>query len=207
VKDNKGSKNHWETVYRQKAVEETSWHQPSPKMSLWMIGRTAVSVETPIIDIGGGASLLADHLLGLGYRDVTVLDISRAALEQAQSRLGDRSKQLNWIEADVTRFRPARPYGMWHDRAAFHFLTDAEDQQRYASVLEEALEPGGQAIIATFSPQGPKKCSGLDIVRYDAQKIEKTLGPAFRLLEQQEDLHTTPAGREQRFNYFRILKI
>jgi trans-aconitate methyltransferase len=207
VKDNVERKDHWESVYRQKAVEETSWHQPSPKMSLIMIGRTAVSVKTPIIDIGGGASLLADHLLGLGYRDVTVLDISRAALEQAQSRLGDRSKQLNWIEADVTRFKPARQYGLWHDRAAFHFLTETGDRQKYARVLEKALEPGGQAIIATFSPQGPKKCSGLDIVRYDAQKIEKTLGPAFRLLEQQEDLHTTPAGREQRFNYFRILKI
>ena len=207
MKDNTERKDHWETVYRQKAVEETSWHQPSPEMSLTMIGQTAVSVETPIIDIGGGASFLADHLLELGYRDVTVLDISRAALEQARSRLGDRSEQLNWIEADITRFRPARQYGLWHDRAAFHFLTEAVDRQRYASVLEEALEPGGQAIIATFSPQGPKKCSGLDIVRYDAQKIGKTLGPAFRLLEQQADLHTTPAGREQRFNFFRILKI
>ena len=207
MKDNVGRKDHWETVYRRKAVEETSWHQPSPEISLKMIGETAASVETPIIDIGGGASFLADHLLGLGYRDVTVLDISRAALEQAQSRLGGRSNQLNWIEADITRFRPARQYGLWHDRAAFHFLTEAGDRQRYASVLEEALEPGGQAIIATFGPQGPKKCSGLDIVRYDAEKIEKTLGPVFRLLEQQDDLHTTPAGREQQFKYFRILKI
>ena len=207
MKDNVGSKNHWEAVYQQKAVEETSWHQPIPQLSLSMIGRTAVAVKTPIIDIGGGASYLADHLLDLGYSDVTILDISKAALEQAQARLGDCSNKLSWIEADVTRFRPARRYGLWHDRAAFHFLTEAGDQQRYVSVLEEALEPGGQAIIATFSPQGPKKCSGLDIVRFDAQKIRKTLGAAFRLLEQQESLHVTPGGKEQRFNCFRIRRI
>lgn len=202
-----GSKDHWESVYRQKAVEETSWHQPTPQMSLSMIGKTEASFDTPVIDIGGGASFLADHLLGLGYRDVTVLDISRAALEQAQARLRDRSEQLNWIEVDVTRFRPERRYGLWHDRAAFHFLTAAEDQQRYVSVLQESLESGGQAIIATFSPKGPSKCSGLDIVRYGARRIERALGPAFRLLEQQESLHITPGGREQRFNFFRILKI
>ncbi len=206
MKDNVGSKSHWDAVYQQKAVDETSWHQPVPEMSLAMIRRAAVSLETPVIDIGGGASFLADHLLDLGYGDVTVLDISRAALEQAQSRLGECSEQFSWIEADVTRFAPARRYGLWHDRAAFHFLTDAGDQKRYASVLEQALEPGGQAIIATFSPQGPKKCSGLETVRYDAPGIEKTLGPAFRLLEHQENLHITPRGQEQRFNFFRILK-
>lgn len=207
MKDNGGAKEHWESVYRQKSFDETSWHQPVPTESLSMIAGAGIDPDAPVIDIGGGASLLADRLLGLGYRDVTVLDISRAALEQAQARLGELSDQLSWIEADVTRFRPERRYRLWHDRAAFHFLTEASDQQSYARVLEEALETGGQAIIATFSPRGPEKCSGLDIVKYDAPRIESTLGPAFQLLEQQEHLHVTPAGREQWFNYFRLRKI
>lgn len=207
MKENVRSKKHWETVYRQKTVEQTSWHQSIPQMSLSMVAKAAESLDIPIIDIGGGASLLADHLLDHGYSDVTILDISGAALQQAQARLGDRSDQLNWIEEDVTRFRPARRYGLWHDRAAFHFLTEAGDQQRYASVLKDALESGGQAIIATFSPSGPKKCSGLDIVQYDTLKIESILGPAFRLLETQENLHVTPGGREQWFNFFRFLRL
>lgn len=207
VKDDVGNKNHWEMVYLQKAFDETSWHQPVPQMSLSMIANTEATLETPVIDIGAGASLLADHLLDLGFRDVTALDISAAALKQAQARLGNRSKMLHWIEADVLRFDPARRYGLWHDRAAFHFLTEAGDRQRYAGVLEKTLEPGGQAIIATFSPKGPKQCSGLDVIRYDAQKLEQALGPVFRIMERREEVHFTPAGREQRFNYFRILKI
>ena len=201
------TRQHWETVYQRKRFDETSWHQPVPRESLSAIEKADIALETPIIDIGGGASLLADHLLGLGYRDVTILDISSAALEQAHARLGDRAEQLSWIEADVTCFRPARRYGLWHDRAAFHFLTETGDRRRYVSVLEQAIEPGSQAIIATFSPHGPTQCSGLDIVQYDAHKMEKTLGPAFRLLGQQESRHTTPGGRKQRFNFFRIQKI
>lgn len=206
VKDKAGNRRHWEAVYKQKPYAETSWYEPVPQASLSMIENAAISFDTPIIDIGGGASLLVDHLLDLGYRDVSLLDISGSALEQAKARLGERSEQLKWIEADVTRFLPPARYGLWHDRAAFHFLTDTGDQQRYAGVLRQALEAGGQAIIAAFSPRGPRKCSGLDIVQYDARKIAETLGPVFRLLEQREHRHITPAGREQWFNYFRFVK-
>ena len=199
-------KSHWESFYLQKPVAETSWHQAIPQMSLEMVERADVSPDTAIIDIGGGASLLGDHLLERGFRDVTILDISRAAQVQAQTRLGEHSARLKWVEADVTRFKPQRRYGLWHDRAAFHFLTETEDRKKYASVLELTLDSGGQAIIATFSPSGPKKCSGLEIVQYDTASIEQALGPAFRLLEMQEDVHLTPDGREQRFNYFRFLK-
>jgi SAM-dependent methyltransferase len=198
-------KEHWDRVYTQKPFNQTSWHQAIPRRSLLMIAQAA-SLTTAIIDIGAGASLLVDHLLDRGFRDLSVLDVSGAALKQARSRLGERSKRLNWIEADVLEFIPGRSFGLWHDRAAFHFLTSMEDQQKYVSVLNQALEPGGQAIIATFSPEGPAKCSGLDIVQYNDSKMERVLGKSFRLLENQAELHVTPAGNEQAFNYFRFQK-
>lgn len=207
VEDNVRTRHHWETVYQEKRFDETSWHQPVPQESLLAIGEADIALDTPVIDIGAGASLLVDHLLDLRHRDLTILDISAAALAQARTRLGDRSKQVSWIEGDVLRFEPERRYGLWHDRAAFHFLTEPGDQQKYVSVLRDALGPGGQAILATFSPRGPKKCSGLDIVQYDARTIRKTLGPAFHLLHHREHRHITPAGGAQWFNYFRILRI
>lgn len=197
-------KHHWETVYGNKAAEETSWYQAIPHLSLSMIANAGLGPESALVDIGAGASLLVDHLLDQGYRDLTVLDISSAALAQASSRLGDRATRVTWIEADVTMFTPSRQFDLWHDRAAFHFLTEAEDRQRYLAVLQKALAPGGQAILATFAPGGPAKCSGLDIVQYDAERLGKELGPEFILVEQHEERHRTPAGGEQLFNFFRF---
>lgn len=203
---NQKRKGHWEKVFRQKSADQTSWHQDVPQLSLAMIARASLDFKTPIIDIGGGASLLVDHLLEQGYSDLTILDISVAALEQAKARLGNRAGVPVWVEADVTRFRPVRQFGLWHDRAAFHFLTDPEDRRSYVDVLTRALITRGQAVIATFSPQGPEKCSGLDIIQYDASRIGETLGPAYDLLEQREERHLTPSGGEQWFNYFRFQK-
>lgn len=199
-------KKHWEKVYRDKLPGETSWYQSDPLLSLSMIEHTGFGPAGSLIDIGGGASLLVDHLLDLGYRDLTVLDVSRAALAQAASRLENRAARVDWLEADVTQFKPARHFTIWHDRAAFHFLTADSDRQRYRVALKAALTPGGQAIIATFAPGGPEKCSGLPIVRYDSPRLLKALGPGFVLLEQQDEVHITPAGREQLFRFFRLGK-
>jgi SAM-dependent methyltransferase len=199
-------KQHWESVHGDKPAQQTSWYQTVPRLSLSMIAHTGFNHTASLIDVGGGASFLVDHLLDLGFRDLTVLDISRAALDQASERLGARASIVSWIEADVTRFAASRQFDIWHDRAAFHFLTATQERKRYVQVLRTALAPGGQAVIAAFAPRGPAKCSGLDIVRYDAEKLGGVLGPEFILEEQEEESHTTPANREQLFNFFRFRK-
>jgi 2-polyprenyl-3-methyl-5-hydroxy-6-metoxy-1,4-benzoquinol methylase len=178
-----------------------------PRISLSMIENTGLDHDAAVIDVGGGASLLVDHLLDRGFRNLTVLDISRAALDQACERLQDRVSRVDWIEADVTRFRSYRPFDLWHDRAAFHFLTGARDRRRYVEALENTVTPGGHVIIAAFAPSGPKKCSGLDILRYDAATLSDELGADFVLREQEEETHTTPQGREQIFNFFRFQRV
>jgi SAM-dependent methyltransferase len=197
-------KQHWESVYSDKLAQQTSWYQKEPRLSLLMIANAGLGHDAAVVDVGGGASLLVDHLLGLGYRDLSVLDISRAALDQARIRLGEAASRVNWIEADVTSYVPERQFDLWHDRAAFHFLTAREDRLQYAQVLRKSLAPGGQAVIAAFAPAGPVKCSGLDIVQYDAVKLGDELGPEFILEEQEEESHVTPANREQLFNFFRF---
>jgi len=196
-------KKHWEQVYGNKSPDETSWFQREPRLSLSMIANTGFGPEASVIDIGGGASLLVDHLLDRGYRDLSVLDISLAAQGQASQRLGERAEQIEWIEADVTTFNPVRRYDIWHDRAAFHFLISDRDRRSYVDVLRNSLAPGGQAIIATFAPGGPEKCSGLDIVQYDSGKLGRELGAEFMLQEQEEETHITPANRQQLFCFFR----
>jgi len=197
-------KRHWERVYGDKPAQQTSWHQEVPSLSLSLIANSGFGRDAALIDVGGGASLLVDHLLDQGYRDLSVLDISRGALDQARERLGDRACLVNWIEADITRFVADRRFDLWHDRAAFHFLTTPEDRLRYTQVLCKTLTPGGQAIIAAFALSGPAKCSGLDIVRYDGAKLGNELGPEFILQEQEEESHVTPAQRKQAFNFFRF---
>lgn len=197
-------KQHWEAVYSDKQVHETSWHQPVPGPSLGMIAAAAGGGKPGLIDVGGGASLLVDCLLDQGFRDLTVLDISALALEQARQRLGARASLVEWIEADVTAYTPARTFAIWHDRAAFHFLTAAQDRRRYVEVLRAALAPGGQAIIAAFALDGPERCSGLEIVRYDARGLGAELGPEFGLEEARSEVHLTPSGREQRFGFYRF---
>jgi len=197
-------KRHWEAVHTGKAPEETSWYQSTPGLSLSMIANTGFGPEASLVDVGAGASLLVDHLMDRGYRDLTVVDISSAALARARRRLGERAARVHWIEADVTAFVPARHFDVWHDRAAFHFLTEKQDREQYTAVMRKALRPRGQAIVATFAPGGPVKCSGLDIVQYDAGKLGRELGPGFVLEEQQSEQHVTPAGGQQLFNYFRF---
>jgi SAM-dependent methyltransferase len=197
-------KQHWEDVYSRKAPRETSWYQAMPATSLAMIRNATRASSASLIDVGGGASLLVDCLLDEGFHDVSVLDISQLALENAKQRLGSRSSEVQWIEADVTRFQPDRTWEVWHDRAAFHFLTDGADRRRYVEVLRRALAMGGQAVIAAFALDGPRKCSGLDIVRYDARSLGLEIGPDFELKEERLEVHLTPAGAEQRFGFYRF---
>jgi trans-aconitate methyltransferase len=195
---------HWEEVYRSKPAVETSWYQAEPTTSLDMIHNTGALADHGLIDVGGGASLLVDHLLQLGCRDLTVLDLSAEAMEQARQRLAAGARRVQWVVSDITEYVPDRHFGVWHDRAAFHFLTDPADRERYVQVLRSALWPGGQAIIAAFAPDGPERCSGLEIVRYDADAMGATLGNAFSLLEERRETHLTPLGREQRFGFYRF---
>lgn len=196
-------KRHWEEVYQRLEADQVSWYQAKPLLSLSLIAHAQIPMDAPIIDVGGGASLLIDHLLALGYQDLTELDVSRAALDQVAARMAGQATGVVFIEADVTRFEPDRRYRLWHDRAAFHFLTCEKDRRSYVRVLGKALLSGGDLVLAAFAPGGPKKCSGLDIVQYDAEKLGAELGQGFELQEWQAERHVTPAGGEQLFNFFR----
>jgi trans-aconitate methyltransferase len=196
-----GPREHWQNVYTTRRETEVSWFQESPSLSLDLIRSVGALGQAAIIDIGGGASRLVDALLDQGCRDVTVLDVSEAALAATRIRLGERAAGVHWIAADVTRWDPPRQYDLWHDRAAFHFLTDANDRAAYIERLGRALRSGGHAIIATFAPDGPERCSGLPIVRYDAAMLGATLGNRFALVESRREDHLTPTGTTQRFQY------
>ena len=198
-------KTHWEQVYQQKSPLDVSWYQTQPSMSLKLIEETGIEKQQRIIDVGAGASVLVDYLLKAGFSRLAVLDISAQSLQHAKTRLGENSHKIEWLEDDVTTFEPPHPYELWHDRAVFHFLTNAEDRNRYVQVLKKALVPNGHLIIATFAIGGPKKCSGLDIVQYDAESLCAELGDEFELLDVQNEAHITPANAEQKFTYFRFL--
>ncbi|MCF1743187.1 class I SAM-dependent methyltransferase [Paradevosia shaoguanensis] len=193
------STEHWQTVYTTKKEDEVSWFETSPEISLALIGKTSGGKRAAIVDIGGGASRLVDALLP--EHDVTVLDLSAAALDSARNRLGAAADNVGWVVSDVTRWHPTRAFDVWHDRAALHFLTDPEDQRAYVAVLKSALRPGGTAILATFAPDGPEKCSGLPVARHDADTLAALLGPGFKLQETLRHTHKTPWGSEQRFQY------
>jgi trans-aconitate methyltransferase len=192
---------HWQGVYTTKGEAEVSWFEESPALSLELIELAGVSSASAIIDIGGGASRLVDALVDRGFRAVAVLDLSAAALATAKARLGARASQVEWIVADVTAWQPTRLYDIWHDRAAFHFLTEARDRAAYVACLAKAVRPGGHAIIATFAPDGPERCSGLPVMRYDAESLAAVLGDAFRLVTSRRHEHTTPWGATQRFQF------
>ena len=197
-------KTHWEGVYGRRALDEVSWYQARPEKSLDLIRASGVGPEAPIIDVGAGASFLVDELLSTGFRDVTVLDISSEVLLKLRERLGRRAERVTLVQADVRAFRPTRRYAVWHDRAVFHFLVDQKDRARYVGVLKDALEPGGHAIIATFGPEGPERCSGLPVQRYSADSLARALGPGFELVESFLDLHRTPSGASQQFLFCRF---
>ena len=199
-------KEHWNQVYQTKAPDDVSWFQPCPATSLALIEATGMGKDDGIIDVGGGASVLVDFLLGKGFGKLAVLDISAAALAHAKERLGALAAHVEWLDADVTAFNPPHRFGIWHDRAVFHFLTDKEDRRKYIQVLKQTLVPKGHVIIATFAIDGPLKCSGLDVERYDASAIAAELGEEFRLLEQTDETHVTPWDKEQKFSYFRFVR-
>ena len=192
---------HWDQVYATKRETEVSWFEPEASLSLGLIKTRSESAADAVIDIGGGASRLVDALLDAGYSDITVLDLSNEALDASKRRLSGRASDVNWIVADVTDWQPSRRYHIWHDRAAFHFLTAADDQAAYVACLKKALHPGGYAIIGTFALNGPERCSGLPVARYDAETLGRTLGAGFDLAETRHLCHRTPAGRTQEFQF------
>jgi SAM-dependent methyltransferase len=195
-------KAHWEGIYEKKAPDEVSWYQADPEISLRLIDAvTDGDVSRRVLDVGGGASLLTDRLLDLGYGSLGVLDVASSALRRVRERLGNRREGVEWFESDVTNFTSPHPWDVWHDRAVFHFLTDPDDRRMYVESLTAALEPGGHAIIATFSPDGPPKCSGLDVVRYSPEALAEELGGGFRLIESVAEMHTTPSGGRHAFVY------
>jgi SAM-dependent methyltransferase len=199
-------KEHWEAVYRNKSPLEVSWYQQEPTLSFSLINGVSVPLDAPVIDIGGGASTLVDKLSDAGFTNISVLDVSGAALAHAKQRLAHKSSAVRWYEEDVTSFEPPHRFLLWHDRAVFHFLTRSEDRKNYVDVLERSLLPGGHIIIMTFAIGGPEKCSGLDIVQYDADKLTTELGAGFELLETGFEVHLTPSGNQQKFVYFRLVK-
>ena len=194
---------HWNRVYETKGTEELSWYQRRPDLSLELIASSGVGKDDGIIDVGG-ASTLVDCLLDAGYTRLAVLDLSGVALSHSRTRLGTRAAAIEWFEADVTSFEPPHRFTLWHDRALFHFLTATVDRRAYVATLRRTLQPGGAVIIATFAPEGPPKCSGLDVMRYDERSIAAELGAEFKLQEVQRETHVTPSQVEQRFIYFRF---
>jgi 2-polyprenyl-3-methyl-5-hydroxy-6-metoxy-1,4-benzoquinol methylase len=196
-----GRQGHWENVYTTKGENEVSWFQETATPSLELMARAGATPRTAVIDIGGGSSRLVDSLVETGFRNVTVLDLSEAALAAARTRLGSRADQVEWVVADVTSWEPQKLYDLWHDRAALHFLTDEQDRTAYVARLTKAVKPGGYAIIGTFAPDGPERCSGLPVVRYDAESLGRALGLAFELVETRRHEHLTPWGLKQRFQF------
>jgi len=193
---------HWETVYRTKAPDAVSWYRLHLDTSLALIERAASDRNTAVLDVGGGASTLVDDLLVRNYRDLSVLDISAEALHVTRERLGETANAVTWLAADLldASLQEAR-YDLWHDRAVFHFLTQAEQRAHYLRQLARALKPGGHAVLATFGPQGPLKCSGLDTARYDAGELARALGDGFTLVDSALEAHATPFGATQQFLY------
>jgi 2-polyprenyl-3-methyl-5-hydroxy-6-metoxy-1,4-benzoquinol methylase len=195
-------KTHWETVYRTRDVHEVSWYQAEACRSRDLITRVCPDRAAPIIDVGAGASVLADNLLAVGYRDLTVLDVSEAALEISRERLGTDSSKAKWIRADVLRAHlDEGAYAVWHDRAVFHFLTDAADRAAYVEQVRHAVKPGGYVLVATFAEDGPEYCSGLPVVRYSAEGLHSEFGTDFQLVRSEHEDHRTPGGAEQSFLY------
>ena len=199
-------KSHWEAVYADKSPLEVSWFQKKPLQSLRFIDNAGLKLVDAIIDVGGGASRLVDYLLILGFSNLSVLDISDKALASSRQRLGNKAQAIKWYAQDITTFNTPEVFRLWHDRAVFHFLTNAGDRKKYVDILNHSLQVDGHLIMAAFAPGGPTRCSNLDIVQYDADKLLAELGSNFCLLEKASELHITPVGKEQQFNYFHLLK-
>ncbi len=197
-----GRREHWEQVYSGKPPDRLGWYKPRLQTSLDWITDLSLDANAPIIDVGGGASTLVDDLLERGYSALTVLDLAAPALDLIKARLGAKGAAVNWLCGDVTQVEFAENvFELWHDRAVFHFLTEADDRERYRENLCKALRPGGHVIIGTFAPEAPPRCSGLPVQRYDLERLRETLGDAFELRRQQKEMHVTPGGVEQMYLY------
>ncbi len=191
---------HWDEVFETKSVDEVSWYEPDPATS----GRLLEDAPGSVIDVGAGASTLVDKLLAAGRSDVTLLDISREALEVTRARLGDRAGLVTFVVADLREWEPDRQFDAWHDRAVFHFLTVTEERGRYVDLLTRAVRPGGSAVIATFAEDGPTQCSGLPTARYRATELADLFAPDFELVHDERTTHATPWGAEQPFTWVRL---
>lgn len=192
---------HWRRTYAERSTGELSWTEPTPRVSLELIEEAALPLDAAVVDVGGGASRLAAELVGAGHSDVTVVDIAPEALDRARSALGKEAASVAWVDADIRTHDFGRSFDLWHDRALFHFLVSAPDRNAYLAVLRQALRPGGHLVVATFGPDGPDRCSGLPVSRYDAEEISRTLGPDFELVSSRLAEHRKPSGGAQQFMY------
>ena len=192
---------HWRKVYGTRRPDEVSWYQPAATPSLAALDRLGADKTMSLVDVGGGASTLVDALLEQGWTDVTVVDVAEPALEASRARIGAGAKRVSWVVADIRTWRPGRAFDIWHDRAAFHFLTDAEDRAAYRRALLEGTHAGSRVVLATFASDGPDKCSGLPVRRYDAEGLAEALGPEFEPAGDWRETHVTPWGAEQRFQW------
>jgi 2-polyprenyl-3-methyl-5-hydroxy-6-metoxy-1,4-benzoquinol methylase len=197
-------KSHWENVYGTKGEQEVSWFQDIPTTSLDLLSADGVTLDSAVIDIGAGASRLVDALIARRHRNVTVLDVSGAALATAQARLGSQADTVRWIEADITQWNPTERYDVWHDRAVLHFLTSEAERDAYRRALLAAVRPGGLVVIGTFDLDGPEKCSGLTVQRYSGASLADMLGDGFERLDTRQEEHATPWGSTQRFQFSRF---
>jgi len=199
-------KNHWENIYQTKALDEVSWYQEKPETSLYFFKKFNVPKAAKIIDIGGGDSFLVDHLLKLGYTDLTVLDISESSLERAKIRLGEDAKKVKWIVSDVVNFVPFEKYDVWHDRAAFHFLSEEKEVAEYTKIVKNNVQDNGLLIVGTFSENGPLKCSGIEIKQYSQTQLSHVFEDSFKKIECFNVDHSTPFNTTQNFTFCSFLK-
>lgn len=198
---------HWEIVFDTKDTRKVSWYQPVPETSLRLIRETGLPLSSAIIDVGAGDSYMADHLLNLGYSDISLPDISGLALKAIRKRMGRDAERIRFIEADVLDFQPERKFDIWHDRAVFHFFTERKDIEKYVEVVSSNLVPGGYLIVGTFSENGPESCSGLKVQRYSEEEMENTFNRGFEKIRCFTENHTTPSGSEQNFRFGVFRKI
>jgi 2-polyprenyl-3-methyl-5-hydroxy-6-metoxy-1,4-benzoquinol methylase len=199
-------KEHWDNIYSTKTLQEVSWHQPIPETSLDFILSLGLPKDSPIIDVGGGDSFLVDFLINEGYTDLTVLDISKVAIERAKIRLAKNANKINWIVSDITNFSPKRKYSVWHDRAVFHFLRKEQEIKSYLESLSKGTAADGRLVLGTFAENGPIRCCALDVKRYSFNDLEKKIGDKFLVEKMINSIHQTPFKTEQSFNFVQAIK-
>lgn len=194
-------KQHWETVFSQKQQNEVSWYQPVPKTSIEFLESNAIPKDAAIIDVGSGDSYFIDYLVDKGYQNVFALDISEHALQRLKQRLGEKANRVHWIVSDVLDFKPPVAFDYWHDRAAFHFLSDANDVDKYVAITSEYIKANGKMMVATFSDSGPLKCSGINIKQYSKDELANQFSNAFEKIKCVEEVHSTPFNTTQNFTF------